>query len=276
MRYRLLVLLSLFVALPASADDAKRFDAARALDISQAAIGNVIADHALIAADGSAVRLRSDFDGRPLVVSMIFTTCRNVCPAITRSLQTALAAARDELGADSFDVVTVGFDTDVDTPGAMAAFARRLGIEDPHWQFLSADLETLRALTADVGFIFFPTGAGFDHINQTTVIDGDGRVRAQIYGVGFDPAALRGALGEIASGAPWRPGLVGGVIDRVRLFCTVYDDQTGAYTFDSMRLAQLLAGGVFLLALCFFLIRELLLASRRHPSQEDTRADARR
>ena len=119
----LLALLSL--SSTASAQQDERYNPDRALEISQAALGNTIGNHELIDSLGASVRLRDDYAGRPLVISMIFTSCHHVCPATTKHLATAVDAAREALGSDSFDVVTIGFDTAHDTPEAMGAFARR-------------------------------------------------------------------------------------------------------------------------------------------------------
>ena len=71
-------------ALLAQQDD--RYDPDRALTISQAAIGNTIGDYELLDHLGAPVRLRDDHSGRPLVISMIFTSCHHVCPATTKHL----------------------------------------------------------------------------------------------------------------------------------------------------------------------------------------------
>ena len=130
MNYALTFLLFIVAVIsvpPAYADDTDRYDPDRAIELSQAAIGRVIGDYEFIDRNGANVRLRRDHAGRPFVISMIFTSCHHVCPATTKHLDTAIASAREALGDDSFDVVTIGFDVANDTPQAMAAFARRQG-----------------------------------------------------------------------------------------------------------------------------------------------------
>ncbi len=140
-----------------------------AIATSQAAIGRPLDAHVLTDSQGQSVDL-TDYQGRPLLVSMIFTSCYHVCPAITRHLATAVEAAREALGEDSFQVVTIGFDTPEDTPEAMRQFARKQGMDgDPDWAFLSGSAETMASLVENLGFIYFPSPRGFDHINQVTV-----------------------------------------------------------------------------------------------------------
>ncbi|MCP4047682.1 MAG: hypothetical protein GY732_17050, partial [Gammaproteobacteria bacterium] len=65
-----------------------------ALEISQAAIGRELVNLELTDSFGRPVNL-ADYTGRPLLVSLIFTSCHHVCPTLTRHLKTAVDAARD-------------------------------------------------------------------------------------------------------------------------------------------------------------------------------------
>ncbi len=254
-----LILLTLGLAMVAKGEDpvADRYDPDRALHFSQQAIGRTIGAHRLIDRNGAAVNLRSDYEGRPLVISMIFTSCHHVCPATTKHLANAVDAAREALGDDSFDVVTIGFDVANDTQQAMAAFARRQGIKDNSWKFLSADSESIQDVSNDLGFIYFPTPRGFDHINQSSIIDRNGVVYSQVYGVTFELPWLVEPLKEIVFNRPSSVGHVfAGLIDSVKLFCTVYDPATGRYRFDNSLFVQMAVGASMIFAVVFYLFRE--------------------
>ncbi len=245
-----------------AADDA-RYDPERALQLSQQAIGRTIGDYELTDIYGASVKLRSDHSGRPLVISMIFTSCHHVCPAITKHMSNAVDVAREALGTDSFDVVTIGFDVANDTPQAMAAFARRQGVDAENWRFLSASSETIHALGDDLGFKFFPTPRGFDHMNQASIIDRDGVLYSQVYGVTFELPWLVEPLKEIVFNRPSSAGhLFAGLIDRVKLFCTVFDPATGRYRFDNSLFVQIAVGASMILAIIFYLFREILRSKR--------------
>jgi protein SCO1/2 len=245
-----------------------RYDPDRALERSQAAIGNIIGDYELLDHLGAPVKLRSDHAGRPLVISMIFTSCHHVCPQTTKHLASAVDAAREALGTDSFDVVTIGFDIAHDTPSAMGAFARKQSVNEPGWRFLSASTESIEQLSDDLGFIFFPTARGFDHINQTTIVTRDGQVYGQVYGVTFELPWLVEPLKELVFNRPGSAGhLVAGLVDRVKLFCTVYDPTTGRYRFDNSLFVRIFAGGTFILALVIYLVREHISARRARKSE---------
>jgi len=221
-------------------DTSQYFDEKQALKISQAAIGNQLGDYTFLNRSGRKVHL-SDYRGKPLVISMIYTHCPFVCATTTRNLS-ALKLSRDALGADSFGVLTIGFDTENDTPQAMDDFASRMEVKLPNWEFVSADAKTIRQLSKDLGFVFFPSPiGGFDHITQTTFVDGKGRVNLQIYGEEFENRTLleplRNMIYNVKSTDPiynfeTSESGFAGIAKSVRLFCTVYDTKTGKYTLD--------------------------------------------
>lgn len=232
------------------ADD---YDADRALAFSQAAVGRAIGNYELTSSTNDTVRV-SDFAGKPLVISMIFTSCHHVCPVTTKHLDQSIAAARDALGDGAFEVLTIGFDSANDTPAAMQAFAREQGVDAPDWHFLSASPEVVRDLSADLGFSYFPAPRGFDHINQTSIVDRNGVVYAQVYGVKFELPWLVEPLKELVFNRPGTANhFASRLVDRVRLFCTVYDPATGRYEFDRSIFFQAAAGIVVILAVIVFL-----------------------
>lgn len=260
----LLTVVFAMIAVPAAiAQSDDRYDPDRALEISQSAIGRTIGNYEFTDRDGNTVFLRDDYSGRPLVISMIFSSCHHVCPMTTKHLATSVRAARDALGADSFDVVTIGFDTANDSPEAMAAFAKEQGVDLERWRFLSGSQETIENLSNDLGFIFFPTPRGFDHINQSTVIDRDSNVYRQVYGVTFELPWLVEPLKELVFHRPESAGkVVASLVDRVKLFCTVYDPATGRYEFDRSLFFRIIAGLTMVLGIAFYLLREFRNARR--------------
>ena len=177
-RPRLLVAAALWLAAPVALAE---IDTAAALARSQATIGTTPADHAFVTSSGRAKRL-SDWRGRPLVVSFVYTSCPAVCPTVTANLKRATDVALGVLGSGAFAVATIGFDTEHDTPTRMASYARERGIDAPNWWFLSADADTIAAFTNELGFTFAAAGGGFEHMTQVTILDAQGRVYRQIYG----------------------------------------------------------------------------------------------
>lgn len=230
-------------------------DEQAALALSQGAVGTRVRDGAFTAADERRVRL-ADYHGKPLVVSLIYTSCHHICPATTRHLANAVEAARAALGNDSFTVLTIGFDTVNDTPAAMRSFARAQGVDLPGWEFLSADAATVERLVQDLGFRFQSSPKGFDHVVQASVLDADGRVYRQVYGTSFELPQLVEPLKELVYATPADASLLTRVGNRVKLFCTVYDAAADRYRFDYSLFVGIIIGALSLGTLGVMLVRE--------------------
>ena len=240
------------------------FDDAAALKYSQAAIGRILDGHTLRDREGRAVKL-ADYRGKPLVISLIYTSCYHICPTTTQHLARAVKSASSAVGAEAFTVVTIGFDVRNDTPERMGAWARQQGVGgDEHWLFLSVDEADIAPLAANLGFLFVPSSKGFDHLLQTTVVDADGKIHRQIYGMDFNPGYLVGAMQELVLGRVEEALSLSAMINKVRLFCTKYDPATDTYRFDY---AMILASGigVVLFALMGFVVARVW---RKRPSPD--------
>jgi protein SCO1/2 len=238
-------------------DEPSAFDSTAAIAYSQAAIGRDIGNYTFLDRQGGPVKL-ADYRGRPVVLNMLFTGCTRTCPVIVQSLYRAVEIAQDTLGAEEFSVVTVGFDSRQDTPERLRAYAREQGVDLPNWAFLSSDHATIDKLAADLGFIYFPSPRGFDHLAQTTVIDSAGKVFRQVYGADFDPPALVEPLKDLILRRTAGLADLEGLIDRVRLFCTFYDPVSERYVFDRSIFIALFVGSASLMALGFILLRAWL------------------
>ena len=238
-------------------DTTRAFQYKAALQQSQDAIGTVTGDHPLTDHNGHALSL-ADLRGKPLVLSLIYTSCYQICPMTTRHLAKVVDKARAALGEDSFNVAVLGFDAYHDSPQAMLHFARKQGIEDRGWYLLSASPATVDALAAELGFRFFASPNGFDHITQATVIDAAGRIYRQVYGEVFETPLLVEPLKELVLGQP-RPNqtLLAGLIDKVRFFCTTYDPARDAYHFDYSLFIGMFVGASIILSGIIFLVREI-------------------
>lgn len=86
----------------------------------------------LVRDDGSTVDLRSELDdGRPVVLTFIYTTCTSICPVISQTLAQLQSALGDE--RDKVHIVSISIDPEHDTPPRLKAYAARFGA-GPEWQ----------------------------------------------------------------------------------------------------------------------------------------------
>ena len=224
---------------------AQQIDDREALRVSQAAVGRTLGSYTLTDSNGERFTLEQ-LRGRPAVLSLVYTSCYYVCSGLTLRLRDAVKIAQDTLGEDSFSVVTVGFDTPNDTTERMRAFARERNVQVPGWRFASADAETMARLVRDVGFTYFPSPKGFDHVTQTTIIGVDGRVVLQVYGADFATPQLVEPLKKLVWGVNLDRTTLDGIVNTVKLFCTIYDPASGRYRFDYSLIVEIVAGALAL------------------------------
>jgi protein SCO1/2 len=247
--------LSLMGALPAIAAPTVSANAEVALKASRASEGRLLGSHLLRDQDGNPVDIAS-FRGKPLVISMVYTACDHTCPVTTQTVAKAVEAARKSLGRDKFHVVTIGFDTVRDTPDALRMYARQQGIGLDGWTFLAGDSAAMEILAAELGFTWFVTSRGFDHIAQTTVVDAGGVIYRQVYGENFEIPLLVEPLKDLILGrAAATLDSVEAISNRIRYFCTVYDPASDAYRFDYGIILSIASGFLAVLTILVWTVR---------------------
>ncbi len=246
----------LFLTLVALSAFGAEYDRSAALDFSQGAIGRQLNNYTLRDTEGQPFAI-SELRGKPLVVSMIYTSCHHICPTITRNLRDKIEVAQEALGEDAFSVVTVGFDWRVDTPDRMREFESRLGIDKvPNWHFLAIEAGVVDELSDNLGFLFYPSAKGFDHLAQATVIDADGRIYRQVYGVDIETTAIVEPLKELVFNTPRSAGFLEHWVSTFKLFCTVYDPNNDRYRFDYSIFMAIVVGILSLGLVAVFVVRE--------------------
>lgn len=231
------------------------FNEKDALAVSQGAIGHVIGDYSLVRSDGTTIST-SEFMGKPVIFSLIYTSCYHICPTTTQHLAKVVRKARKVLGQDSFGVVTLGFDFLNDSPDAMRIFSAQQKIDDSGWVFASASESTVARLAEDLGFLYFPSPNGFDHLIQATIVDAEGEVRSQVYDMNFDTPLLVEPIKKLVFGSDQGAPLITQISNKIRLFCTVYDPVNDSYRTDYSVFIGMIIGLTTLSAIMYLVIRE--------------------
>jgi cytochrome oxidase Cu insertion factor (SCO1/SenC/PrrC family) len=137
-------------------------------------------EHRLLDEQGRPAPLLGLAPGEAALVSFVFLSCPDACPAATAALASldAQLAERPAL-AKRVQLVTVSFDPANDPPERMAALRASLA---PHgrWRFVTAaDEAAIEPVLADFGQDARPS-----HVLKIFLVDGAGRVR-NIYSTGF-------------------------------------------------------------------------------------------
>ena len=122
------------------------------------------------------VRL-SDMRGKPVVVTFLYTTCRDTCPLTAQQIRVAL----DDLGHD-VPVVAVSVDPANDTPRRAQAFLLKQGLRGRMRWALGSARELQRLWRA---YGIQPQSEDAEHTASTILLDGRGVQR-----VGFATSVL--------------------------------------------------------------------------------------
>ncbi|MEO5379055.1 MAG: SCO family protein [Magnetococcus sp. DMHC-6] len=233
------------------------FDSEQAVAVSQAAIGRILDSYELTDRKGQLVDLAS-FRGKPLIISLVYTSCYHTCSLSTRFLASVIDKARTTFGEGSFQVVTIGFDVLHDTPKAMDLFARQQRVDkQPNWLFLSGSDATMIRLVRNLGFRYSSSPKGFDHLVQATVVDANGVIYRQVYGESFPIPLLMEPLRELILGTPPAEETpISELLRRVRFFCTTYDPSQDAYRVDYSLFVGMFIGGSIIFGTFILLLRE--------------------
>jgi len=234
-----------------------KFEEEAAIRASRNAIGTKIGSYTLRNRAGKSMSL-DKYRGKPLIVSFVYTSCTDFCPMISQALMRAAEIAQETFGENAFQIASIGIDTRVDSPEMMRLFAKTQGLDLPSWSFLSASADTVKRLTSDLGFTYARSPNGFDHLGQTTIIDAEGKVYHQVYGSDFETPFLVEPLKDLIYGRKSELTSLDGLVNRVRLFCTVYDPNTGRYGFDYSLFIVLIIGGLCLTLIGTFVVRSWL------------------
>ncbi|MBF0445381.1 MAG: SCO family protein [Magnetococcales bacterium] len=245
-----LLVASLFLLIPKDIQaKTVAFDPDEALQLSRDAIGRQIDSYTFRNRAGRQLKLLDITKEKPYILSLVYTSCYHTCSVATRSLADIVEKARDTYGSDSFNVVTIGFDTRFDKPRTMNSFAKQQDLEnEANWYFLSGTKKTVEKLIKNVGFTYLPSPRGFDHLVQATVVAADGKIYRQVYGETIPTPLLLEPLKELILGQPpAAETLVENVIRKVRFFCTSYDPTQDAYRFDFSLFIGMFIGGTIIL-----------------------------
>jgi protein SCO1 len=206
---------------------------------------------------GRAVTLRDYFGtAQPVVLVPAYYRCPQLCGLVQNGIASALRALRLDVGRD-FQVVTFSFDPAepaelaATKKAAMLDAYRRPGSEGG-FHFLTGDAESIRRLTEAIGFRYAYDEARreFAHASGIVVATPGGTVSHYLYGVEFAPRDLKLALVEASAGR------LGSAVDRLMLFCFMYDPATGRYS--RLALGAVRAGGIATLLLLVIGVAVLL------------------
>jgi protein SCO1/2 len=142
--------------------------------------------------DGAPATMR-DYRGRTVVVTFLYSTCRDTCPLTAQQIRGAL----DDLGHD-VPVLAISVDPKGDTSFHVKQFLVK--------QHLTGRMRYLVGSRAELtpvwrAYGIQPQGRGYEHTASTVIVDGAGRQRVGYLTDQLTPEALADDLRALSGGA---------------------------------------------------------------------------
>ncbi len=133
----------------------------------------------------------ADWRGKPVMITMFYTSCQFVCPRIVE----ALKRTEENLGSQRtpVPVLMVSFDPARDDVATLAAMAEERRIDSKLWTLARTDARNVRKLAAMLGIQYrqLPSGE-FNHSSVIILLDAEGRVVGKTSTLGeADPAFVK-------------------------------------------------------------------------------------
>ena len=102
--------------------------------------------------NGETLRFYSDaLQNRVVLLNVIFTSCNDACPLITRKLKEVRELLGDK--ADGITFISLTSDPLRDTPAVLKAYTLKQGVDGPHWLFLTGDKAQMDLVLGRIGQI---------------------------------------------------------------------------------------------------------------------------
>jgi cytochrome oxidase Cu insertion factor (SCO1/SenC/PrrC family) len=102
--------------------------------------------------NGNTLRFYSDaLKDRVVLLNVIFTSCNDACPLITRKLKEVREVLGDK--ADGITFISLTSDPLRDSPAVLKAYTLKQGVDGPHWFFLTGDKAQMDLVLGRIGQI---------------------------------------------------------------------------------------------------------------------------
>ena len=203
---------------------------------------------------GNIVPLSTFFTGdKPVILSPVYYACPHLCNFHLNGLTEGIKGL-DWVPGQQFDMIALSIDSQ-EGPQLAARkkdnYLRLLGKPEAAkgWHFLTADQAVIQQITQTVGFKYKWSEQAKDwmHASAAIVVTPQGKVSRYLPGIDFQPKDLKLSLLEATSGK------IGGLSDKLILFCYQYDSHTSKYSLMIFRIMQL-GGGLIILILAVMLL----------------------
>ncbi|MEP7157325.1 MAG: SCO family protein [Betaproteobacteria bacterium] len=140
--------------------------------------------------DGRASTL-ADWRGKPVLVTMFYSSCQFVCPRIVEALKKTEASLSPQQA--KLPILMVSFDPVRDDSATLKAMAVERHIDFGNWTLARTDARSVRKLAAMLGIQYRELSSGeFNHSSVILLLDAEGRIAGKTSTLGeADPAFVK-------------------------------------------------------------------------------------
>lgn len=158
--------------------------------------GDELPDYRFVAQNGRSVRF-SDFRGKVLLLSFIYTRCPDVsiCPAISGKF----AYLQHRLDPQHFQLVEMTLDPLHDSPAVLAAYAGQFGADPKIWSLITGESAQVKNVLDSFALDSLETNPGrIIHGDTLVILGSDGRIADLIPTSGWVPDDVLATANNIA------------------------------------------------------------------------------
>lgn len=167
-------------------------------EVPELKLGDVLPDYQLTNQFGQSIQL-SQFRGKVLVFNFFFSRCPlpDFCPREADNLSRVMRTLKaDPMISTNWQILSVSFEPEFDTPKVMESYARRHQYDPQRWTFATGAYEQVQPLGSHFG-IYFGRNVTPDNQNhnlRTVILDREGKVVEIIIGNRWTPTQVIDAV----------------------------------------------------------------------------------
>ncbi|WP_138416231.1 SCO family protein [Aquibacillus sediminis] len=126
--------------------------------------------------EGDRIKL-SDYQGKYVLATYMYTACGDVCPAIERNFLKIYKGLPEQMVDDELQLLSISFDPVRDTPEQLQHAEEVFQADGENWKMVRIpDQQQLNLLLEQSGVIVIPAEDGFEHNAAFYLIDPNGRL----------------------------------------------------------------------------------------------------
>ena len=213
---------------------------------------------------GESRTLQSFFNKGPVLMTIVYYNCPNICNFHLNGLFEALNQLSTKWKS-SWQLLALSMDSS-ETPSLAKAkkanYVQKFKhIEAEKIHFLTGAKDSIQKISLGLGFSFRydEESQQFAHSPVAYALSPEGLISRYLYGVEFDPQTLKLSLLEAGRGTG--RGKAANMIDRILLFCYRFNPKENRYSLYALNIMR--AGGVFIIFCLSLLLIPVWIRERR-------------